>query len=64
VNEDNGEESGGDDNNESDNQEPESKAREILARADELRAEYTEFLKDQKETAKTIRCMDRSGTFH
>ena len=66
VDEDNGGESGGESggDNIEDNNELESEARELLERADELRAEYTEFLKVCKQTAKTIRCMDRSGTFH
>jgi hypothetical protein len=67
VDEDNGGESGGnnsEDNNENGNQELESEARELPARADEFGAEYTEFLKVHKETAKTIRCMDRGGTFY
>jgi hypothetical protein len=37
---------------------------ELHIRTDELRAEYTEFLKHHKWTAKHIQCMDRAGTFY
>ncbi|CZR65772.1 uncharacterized protein PAC_15672 [Phialocephala subalpina] len=36
----------------------------LYACADIVKAEYTEFLKDHEGIAKSIRCMDRSGTFY
>jgi hypothetical protein len=39
-------------------------AKELHARADEHRAEFTEFLKTQKSTVESIQYMDRSGRFY